>query len=103
MAKIIVTEVTYCNGKVASKQERLVDTNCKFFRVANNTVVVDANGKWTIAVEESLEEIRKRVNVAEAEGINQKLDLILQSQEAILRLLSVDPFEDESSDGLMLN
>jgi len=102
MAKIIVTEVTYLNGKVVSKKEQLVDTNCKFERGVNNTVVTDASGAWVITVEESLEEISKRINSAEAEGINHKLDLILQSQEAILRLLSVDVFDDYSG-GMPLN
>ena len=83
MAKIVVT--TENGSKI------LVDVNSNFKAFGNRVILFDANnanyGGVSIHVIESMEEIRKRINEAEAESTNPKLDLILKNQEEILRIL----------------
>ena len=83
MAKIIVTQVV---GGI----QHLVDTKGKFVKYGKEqpVSVTDADGKYVGAVRESIEEIQKRINEAEAQATNKKLDEILENQRKILEKLS---------------
>lgn len=90
MAKIIVTVP---NGK-----KYLVDSNSKFETSTKyNTVLVTTIGRGAVwmdsaPIKESMEEIQKRINEAEAaetESNNEKLDFILENQKKILKALRI--------------
>ena len=81
MAKIIVTKR---NG--GSKV--LVDTNSKIDSDRGWVTVVGPGNDWIGPVTESIEEIQKRINEAEAQATNKKLDEILENQRKILEKLS---------------
>lgn len=77
MAKIIVT--TLDGG------QHLVDANAKFEKRRDH--VYCTNGGYLSPIKESMEEIQKRINEAEAQATNEKLDLILKNQQEILKIL----------------
>lgn len=87
MAKIVVTAL---NGV-----KYLVDSNSKFetsTRSPNTILVTTGRGNSDLylqPVEESMEEIQKLINEAEAETTNKKLDLILANQEKLLKALRI--------------
>ena len=87
MAKIIVTGI---NGV-----KYLVDSNSKFetTKRSPNTILVTTSGGperlYLQPIEESMEEIQKLINEAEAETTNKKLDLILANQEKLLKALRI--------------
>ena len=88
MAKIIVTDL---NG-----EKHLVDSNSKFETSHRSQCVLVTTGKGDIhrylflqPIRESMEEIQKLINEAEAETTNVKLDLILANQEKILKALRI--------------
>jgi len=84
MAKIIVTTV---NGGV----KKLVDTNWKFDQSGPYVSVFGPKNEYVGPVVESIEEIQRRINEAEATeemaATNAKLDRILANQEKIFRIL----------------
>ena len=84
MAKIIVTGI---NGR-----KYLVDSNSKFeTSTRSNSIRVTTSGGperlYLQPIEESMEEIQKLINEAEAETTNAKLDLILENQKKIMEAL----------------
>ena len=85
MAKIIVTAISCWKDEILSRTESLVDTNCKFSAVGEHTSIFTPDGSDHILAEESIIEIQKRINEAEAQATNKKLDEILANQKDILR------------------
>ena len=84
MAKIIVTG--------ANGGKHLVDSNSKFETSSMSTEVYVTTGRGDLKVypiRESMEEIQKLINEAEAETTNAKLDLILANQEKLLKALRI--------------
>ena len=86
MAKIIVT------GLDGIKY--LVDSNSKFeTSIRSGHVLVTAgrgdSNLYLKPIKESMEEIQKLFNEAEAESTNEKLDLILANQEKLLKALRI--------------
>lgn len=87
MAKIVVTAI---NGV-----RHLVDSNSKFetsMRSPNTVLVTDDRGNSDLYLQpiiESMEEIQKLINEAEAETTNEKLDLILANQEKLMKALRI--------------
>ena len=87
MAKIIVTGL--------KGEKHLVDSNSKFeesTRSPNTVLVTTGNGFRDLflkPIRESMEEIQKLINEAEAETTNAKLDLILKNQEKLLSALRI--------------
>ena len=87
MAKIIVT--TLKGEKV------LVDTNSKFEISTRSSKVLVTTGEkvgidlYLQPIEESMEEVQKLINEAEAESSNAKLDLILKNLEKIMKALKI--------------
>ena len=87
MAKIIVTGL---NGV-----KHLVDSNSKFEESTRspNTILVTTGREnsdlYLHPIEESMEEIQKLINEAEAETTNEKLDLILANQEKLMKALRI--------------
>lgn len=86
MAKIIVTTVN-------SETKELVDTNCSFIQVGDRINIYDLQGKYVGPARESMEEIQRRINEAEATekmaATNAKLDVILENQRKILEALRI--------------
>lgn len=87
MAKIIVTRL---NG-----EKRLVDSNSKFetsWRSPKTVLVTTGKGpsEWYLMpIKESMEEIQKLINEAEAGTTKEKLDLILKNQEKLMKALRI--------------
>lgn len=86
MAKIVVTGT---NGT-----QYLVDSNSKFEKSNRSNAVLVTTGRgdsnlYLQPIKESLEEIQKLINEAEAETTNAKLDLILANLEKILKALRI--------------
>ena len=86
MAKIIVT------GLDGIKY--LVDSNSKFETSIRSGHVLVTTGRgdsnlYLKPIKESMEEIQKLFNEAEAESTNEKLDLILANQEKIMKALRI--------------
>jgi hypothetical protein len=86
MAKIVVTAY---RGPGQEPAKRIIDTDiCKFEEIAlGGTFVILEKGGF--AVDESIEEICKRINEAEAQATNQKVDEINENLKAILRKLDL--------------
>lgn len=86
MAKIVVTGL---NGA-----KHLVDSTSKFETSTMSTGVLVTTGRGDLnlylhPIRESMEEIQKLINEAEAETTNKKLDLILANQEKLLKALRI--------------
>ena len=84
MAKIIVTRFL---GPYQKPVKTIIDSDiCKFQEVhGDGTNVKFEHGGFTVV--ESIEEIQKRINDAEFESTNPKLDLILETLERIEKRL----------------
>lgn len=86
MAKIIVTTVN-------SGTKELVDTNCSFRQFGDYINIYDLKGCYVGQTGESMEEIQRRINEAEATektaATNAKLDVILENQRKILEALRI--------------
>lgn len=86
MAKIIVTTV---NGGA----KKLVDTNWKFDQSGPYVSVFGPKNEYVGPVVESIEEIQRRINEAEATeemvATNAKLDKILENQKKIMEALRI--------------
>ena len=86
MAKIIVTETPFWRvGQGPVK--RIIDANDYTFEegMGGMTRVVCEHGEFY--VKESMEEVQKRINEAEAQATNKKLDEILKNQVMIIKKL----------------
>ena len=81
MAKIIVTQRN-------SGNQILVDVESKFEKDHGGVWVVAPGNQWIGYITENIEEIQKRINEAEAQSTNKKLDEILENQIKILEKLS---------------
>lgn len=85
MAKIIVTKF---DGK-----QHLVDSNSNFQTTSRSPKIVlvttGSGDLYMQPIKESMEEILKLINEAEAETTNAKLDLILKNQEKLLSALRI--------------
>ena len=81
MAKIIVTAYP---GPYQQPEKRIIDADVCEFKGSHGggTHVILEHGGFT--VKESIEEIQKLINEAEAQATNKKLDEILQNQRQIL-------------------
>jgi len=86
MAKIIVTEI-FPKGECFLTRKKLIDTNSKIKANGSYPSVDTPDGEHFLVVE-SIEEICKLINEAEAQATNKKLDEILENQRKILEKLS---------------
>jgi len=85
MAKIVVTAYL----KLYKEPEKIIidADRCLFNENSvGGTTVTAAEGCWR--VKENMEEICRRINEAEAQATNKKLDEILENQRKILKKLS---------------
>ena len=86
MAKIIVTTVN-------SGTKELVDTNYRFSQAGQYVCVYGRKGEYVGPVGESIKEIQRRINEAEATektaATNAKLDVILENQKKIMEALRI--------------
>jgi hypothetical protein len=85
MAKIIVTEI-FPKGEGFLTRKRLIDTNSKIKENGSYPSVDTPDGEHFLVVE-SIEEICKLINEAEAQATNKKLDEILKNQVTIIKKL----------------
>ena len=82
MAKIIVTACW-----ILKEEKVIIDSDCCVFKqnlVGGTTVIV---GKECWNAKETIEEICKLINEAEAQATNKKLDEILKNLETIIKKL----------------
>lgn len=84
MAKILVTVDL---GSPGGPEKRIIDADVYEFRGRGRLTTAIRKGDF-LMIKESIEEIYKLINEAEAQATNKKLDEILENQRKILDKLS---------------